>query len=168
MDSDHYQNYREEYEIVDGVATCVVNIYHPTAKYYLYASAVDGNGRAGEMVCVAQLAGLNTDYCTTIEEIIEEAKIDLSGTGTVDLVINISGQVDDRISLTVNTDSRSANAKKVWLIRFNGFVAGIEDEVMYAFSEYAETKKVKGSYKEAKVGYPLKYVVARFEAFLKQ
>ena len=157
MDSDHYQNYREEYEIVDGVATCVVNIYHPTAKYYLYASAVDGNGRAGEMVCVAQLAGLNTDYCTTIEEIIEEAKIDLSGTGTVDLVINISGQVDDRISLTVNTDSRSANAKKVWLIRFNGFVAGIEDEVKYAFSEYAETKKVKGSYKEAKVGYPLKY-----------
>ena len=157
MDSDHYQNYREEYEIVDGVATCVVNIYHPTANYYLYASAVDGNGHAGRMVCVATLAGLDTEYCTTIEEIIEEAKIDLSGTGTVDLVINISGQVDDRISLTVNTDSRSANAKKVWLIRFNGFVAGIEDEVKYAFSEYAETKKVKGSYKEAKVGYPLKY-----------
>ena len=157
LDAEEYQNYREEYVVVDGVATCVVNIYHPTAKYYLYASAVDGNGRAGEMVCVAQLAGLNTDYCTTIEEIIEEAKIDLSGTGTVDLVINISGQVDDRISLTVNTDNRSANAKKVWLIRFNGFVAGIEDEVKYAFSEYADTKKVKGSYKEGKVGYPLKY-----------
>ena len=157
MDSDHYQNYREEYEIVDGVATCVVNIYHPTANYYLYASAVDSEGKAGEMVCVAQMAGLETAYYTTIDVIEEEINIDLTGTGTVDLVVTITKQVDDRISLTVNTDTRSANAQKVWLVRYNGKIDTIEDEVKYAFSEYADTKKVKGSYKEAKVGYPLKY-----------
>jgi hypothetical protein len=73
------------------------------------------------------------------------------------MVITVTGKSDDRISLTVNTDTRSANAQKVWLIRFNGFVTDIEDNVKYAFSEYADTKKVLGSYKEAKVGYPLKY-----------
>ena len=157
MDANGYQNYREEYSIENGVATANVNIYHPGTNYYLYAVAVDTNGKAGEMVCVAQLAGLETEYCTTIEEIVEEANIDLSGTGTVDLVITISGQVDDRISLTVNTDTRSANAQKVWLIRFNGMISGIEENVKYAFSEYEEQNKVLGSYKEAKVGYPLKY-----------
>ena len=157
MDADGYQNYREEYTIVDGVATADVNIYHPGTNYYLYAVAVDNNGKAGEMVCVAQLAGRDTEYCTTIEEIAEEVNIDLTGTGTVDMVITVTGKSDDRISLTVNTDTRSANAQKVWLIRFNGFVTDIEDNVKYAFSEYADTKKVLGSYKEAKVGYPLKY-----------
>lgn len=157
LDAEEYQNYREEYVVVDGVATCVVNIYHPTAKYYLYASAVDSEGKAGEMVCVAQMAGLETAYYTTIDVIEEEINIDLTGTGTVDLVVTITKQVDDRISLTVNTDTRSANAQKVWLIRYNGKIDTIEDEVKYAFSEYADTKKVKGSYKEAKVGYPLKY-----------
>ncbi|MEE1147746.1 MAG: hypothetical protein UHN93_00680, partial [Alistipes sp.] len=131
--------------------------YHPTANYYLYASAVDSEGKAGEMVCVAQMAGLETAYYTTIDVIEEEINIDLTGTGTVDLVVNITGKNEERISLTVNTDNRSANAQKVWLVRYNGKIDTIEDEVKYAFSEYAETKKVKGSYKEAKVGYPLKY-----------
>jgi hypothetical protein len=103
------------------------------------------------------MAGLETTYYTTIDVIEEEINIDLTGTGTVDMVVSITDKKDDRISLTVNTDSRSANAAKVWLIRFNGVITSIEDEVKYAFSEYAETKKVKGSYKEAKVGYPLKY-----------
>jgi hypothetical protein len=43
------------------------------------------------------------------------------------------------------------------LIRFNGKINDIEAEVKQAFSEYADTKKIIGSYKEAKVGYPLKY-----------
>lgn len=157
MDANNYQNYREEYDIVDGVAIADVDIYHPASRYYLYAVAVDHDGKAGEMVCVAQMAGLETEYYTTIDVVEEEINIDLTGTGTVDLVVTITGKVDDRISLTVNTDTRSANAQKVWLIRFNGVVSQIEDEVKYAFSEYADTKKVKGSYKEAKVGYPLKY-----------
>jgi hypothetical protein len=157
MDANDYQNYREEYAIVDGVATAVVDIYHPASNYYLYAVAVDQEGKAGEMVCVAQMAGLETEYYTTIDVIEEEINIDLTGTGTVDLVVTITNKVDDRISLTVNNDTRSANAQKVWLIRFNGVVDQIEDEVKYAFSDYAETKKVKGSYKEGKVGYPLKY-----------
>ena len=157
MDASDYQNYREEYEIVDGVATAVVDIYHPGTNYYLYAVAVDQDGKAGEMVCVAQMAGLETEYYTTIEEVEEEINIDLNGTGTVDMVISITSKIEDRISLTVNTDTRSANAQKVWIIRFNGKITQIEDEVKYAFSEYADTKTVKGSYKEGKVGYPLKY-----------
>ena len=157
LNAEEYQNYREEYAVVDGVATAVVDIYHPASNYYLYASAVDSEGKAGEMVCVAQLAGLETTYYTTIDVIEEEINIDLTGTGTVDMVVTITNKVDDRISLTVNTDSRSANAQKVWLIRYNGKIDTIEDEVKYAFSEYADTKEVKGSYKEAKVGYPVKY-----------
>lgn len=157
MDANDYQNYREEYDIVDGVATAVVDIYHPASNYYLYAVAVDKEGKAGEIVCVAQMAGLETAYYTTIDVIEEEINVDLTGTGTVDLVVTIKKQVDDRINLTVNTDTRSANAQKVWLVRYNGKIDAIEDEVKYAFSEYAETKEVKGSYKEGKVGYPLKY-----------
>ena len=157
MDSDHYQNYREEYEIVDGVATCVVNIYHPTANYYLYASAVDGNGHAGRMVCVATLAGLDTEYYTTIEEVEPELGISFEGTATVDMVVTILDTVDDRISITLNTDSRSANAEKVWVIRFNGMIKDIDENVKYSLSEYADTNRLLGSYKEAKVGYPLKY-----------
>jgi hypothetical protein len=157
MDANNYQNYREEYDIVDGVAIADVNIYHPASRYYLYAVAVDHDGKAGEMVCVAQMAGLQTEYYTTIDVIEEELNIDLTGTGTVDMVVTITGKVDDRISLTVNTDTRSENAQKVWLIRYNGTISQIEENVKYAFSEYADTKRVLGSYKEAKVGYPLKY-----------
>lgn len=157
MDANTYQNYREEYDVVDGVATATVNIYHPGSNYYMYAVAVDKEGKAGEMVCVARMAGLDSDFYTTIEEIIEEINVDLTGTATVDLQITIKEQVDDRISLTVNTDTRSDNAVKVWLVRFNGKITEIEDNVRYSLSEYADTKRLLGSYKEAKVGYPLKY-----------
>jgi hypothetical protein len=64
--------------------------------------------------------------------------------------------VDDRISLTINTDTRSANAEKVWLIRFNGLISEIEENVKYAFADYPDGR-ILGSYKEAKVGYPCKY-----------
>jgi hypothetical protein len=157
LDADSFQNYREEYAVTDGAAMAKVDIYHPGDKYYLFASAVDKSGKAGEMVCVARMSGFDTDYYTAIEEIIEEVNIDLTGTGTVDMVVTVSNVVDDRISVTVNTDYRSANAEKVWLIRFNGKINDIEAEIKQAFSEYADTKKIIGSYKEAKVGYPLKY-----------
>ena len=157
MDANTYQNYREEYNVVDGAATATVNIYHPGSNYYMYAVAVDKEGKAGEMVCIARMAGLDSDFYTTIEEIIEEINVDLTGTATVDLQITIKEQVDDRISLTVNTDTRSDNAVKVWLVRFNGKINEIEDNVRYSLSEYADTKRLLGSYKEAKVGYPLKY-----------
>ena len=156
MDATEYQNYREEYALVDGVATAEVAIYHPGSKYYMYAVAVDGEGKAGEMVCVATLAGHTTDYYTTIEEIVEEYKHKFDGTGTVDMVVTITGQEDDRISLTVNTDTRSANADTVWVIRFNGFISEIEDNVKYTFEEWPE-ENMRGSYKEAIKGYPLKY-----------
>ena len=156
MDINEYQNYREEYDVVDGVATAEVSIYHPGGNYYMYAVAVDGEGKAGEMVCVATLAGHTTDYYTTIEEIVEEYKHKFDGTGTVDMVVTIKGQEDDRISLTVDTDTRSANADTVWVIRFNGFISEIEDNVKYTFEEWPE-ENMRGSYKEAIKGYPLKY-----------
>ena len=156
MDADAYQNYREEYELVDGVATATVDIYHPGSNYYLYAVAVDGEGKAGEIACVATLAGLDTEYYTTIEEIIDDGSLPLNGTGTVDLVVTITGKVDDRISITLNTDTRSANADKVWIIRFNGKIADIMNTVKEAFENYPDGE-ILGSYKEAKVGYPLKY-----------
>lgn len=157
LDANGYQNYREEFDVEEGEAVAKVNIYHPGDNYYLFASAVDTEGKAGEMVCVAQMAGYETEYYTTINEIVDEGNIDLSGTGTVDMVVTITGQVDDRISVTVNTDTRSANAEKVWLIRYNGTIDEIDAKVKHAFSEYADTKKILGSYKEAKVGYPIKY-----------
>ena len=158
MDADDYQNYREEYEIVDGVATCIVNIYHPAANYYLYASAVDANGRAGEMVCVTTLAGLETEYVTTIEEVIEEGSLSYKGTGDATLSVNVIEVVDDRISAELTATEFSDNVDKVWFIRFNGKTSEVESQVKEALSEYVEKNKVIGSYKIAKEDIAVKYV----------
>ena len=158
MDADDYQNYREEYEIVDGVATCVVNIYHPATNYYLYASAVDANGRAGEMVCVTTLAGLATEYYTTMEEVIEEGSLSYKGTGDATLSVNVIEVVDDRISAELTATEFSDNVDKVWFIRFNGKTSEVESQVKEALSEYVEKNKVIGSYKIAKEDIAVRYV----------
>ena len=158
MDADDYQNYREEYEIVDGVATCVVDIYHPAANYYLYASAVDANGRAGEMVCVATLAGLDTEYVTTIEEVIEEGSLSYKGTGDATLLVEVQEVVEDRISAVLTATAFSANVDKVWFIRFNGKINEVESQVKEALIEYAEKNKIIGSYKIAKEDIGVKYI----------
>ncbi len=158
MDADDYQNYREEYEIVDGVATCVVNIYHPATNYYLYASAIDANGRAGEMVCVTTLAGLATEYYTTMEEVIEEGSLSYKGTGDATLSVNVIEVVDDRISAELTATEFSDNVDKVWFIRFNGKTSEVESQVKEALSEYVEKNKVIGSYKIAKEDIAVRYV----------
>ena len=158
MDADDYQNYREEYDIVDGVATCVVNIYHPATNYYLYASAVDANGRAGEMVCVATLAGLDTEYVKTIEEVIEEGSLSYKGTGDATLMVEVQDVVDDRISAVITATNFSDNVDKVWFIRFNGKIDEVEAQVKEALIEYVEKNKIIGSYKIAKEDIGVKYV----------
>ena len=159
MDADDYQNYREEYDIVDGVATCVVNIYHPASNYYLYASAVDGNGRAGEMVCVATLAGLDTEYVTTIEEAIEEGSLSYKGSGDATLVVEIIDVVDDRISAHLTATQFSDNVDTVWFIRYNGTTAEVEAQVKASLMEYVEENgKIIGSYKIAKEDWAVKYI----------
>ena len=158
MDADDYQNYREEYEIVNGVATCVVNIYHPATNYYLYASAVDANGRAGEMVCVTTLAGLASEYYTTMEEVIEEGSLSYKGTGDATLSVNVIEVVDDRISAELTATQFSDNVDKVWFIRFNGKTSEVESQVKEALSEYVEKNKVIGSYKIAKEDIAVRYV----------
>ena len=158
MDADDYQNYREEYAVANGVATCVVNIYHPATNYYLYASAVDGNGRAGEMVCVATLAGLDTEYVTTIEEVIEEGSLSYNGTGDATLVVEVQEVIEDRISAVLTATAFSANVDKVWFIRFNGKINEVEAQVKEALIEYVEKNKIIGSYKIAKEDLGVKYI----------
>ncbi len=158
MDADDYQNYREEYSIENGVATCVVDIYHPAANYYLYASAVDANGRAGEMVCVTTLAGLETEYYTTMEEVIEEGSLSYKGTGDATLKVNVIEVVDDRISAELTATQFSSNVDKVWFIRFNGKMSEVEAQVKEALIEYVEKNKIIGSYKIAKEDIAVKYI----------
>ena len=158
MDADDYQNYREEYAVANSVATCVVSIYHPATNYYLYASAVDGNGRAGEMVCVATLAGLDTEYVKTIEEVIEEGSLSYKGTGDATLLVEVQDVVEDRISAVLTATNFSANVDKVWFIRFNGKINEVEAQVKESLMEYNETKKIIGSYKIAKEDIGVKYV----------
>lgn len=157
MDADEYQNYREEYDVVDGVATAEINIYHPGTNYYIYASAVDASGRAGEMVCVAQLAGLETEYYTTMEEVItDEGNSDFNGTGTATLNVEIIDTVDDRISAKLTATNFSSNVDKVWLFRFNGMISEIEDVIKENLSEYPN--RIYGSYKIAKEGIAINYI----------
>ena len=158
MDADGYQNYREEYDIVDGVAICDVNIYHPAANYYLYASAVDTEGRAGAIVCVAQMAGYETEYYTTIEEVVEDGGMDYTGTGSATLNVEVIDTVDERVHANVTVSNFSANVESVWLIRFNGLIADIEEQVKYSFSEYLEEEKILGSYKTALEDWTIQYV----------
>lgn len=159
MDSNEYQNYREEYEVVDGVATAVVEIAHPGANYYIYASAVDADGHAGTIVCVAQLAGLDTEFYTTIEEIIEEGGMDYNGTGSATLSVVVTGVVDDRISVNVTASNFSDNVDSVWIIRYEGMIEEYVAQVKEAFSEYLEEDgKIIGSYKYASEDFVLSYV----------
>ena len=159
MDADSYQNYREEYDVVDGVATCEVNIYHPAANYYIYASAVDTNGRAGEMVCVATLAGLDTEYVTTIEEIVDEGSMNYNGTGEATLVVEVIDiSEEERISAYLTATNFSDNVETVWFIRYNGLIEEVEEQVKSSLAEYNEEGKIIGSYKVALEDWQVSYV----------
>jgi hypothetical protein len=158
MDSNNYQNYREEYDVVDGKVTAEINIYHPGTNYYIYASAVDAEGYAGAIVCVAQLAGLDTEYYTTIEEIIDEGGMDYTGTGSATLTVEVIDTIDERVNAILTASNYSDNVDTVWFLRFNGKISEIEDQVKEAFAEYLESESIIGSYKIAKQGIGIKYV----------
>lgn len=159
MDADTYQNYREEYALENGVATATIDIYHPGDNYYIYASAVDTEGLAGEMVCVAQLAGFDTEYYTTMEEIIDDGTLSFAGTGTATLTASDISEVDERVNVTLTATEFSSNVDKVWFMRLASCkTEEIESRVKANLEEYAETGKVKGSYKIVKEGWAYKYV----------
>ena len=159
MDADGYQNYREEYAVVDGIATAVINIYHPGDNYYIYASAVDSTGRAGEMVCVARMAGYDTDYYTTIEETVDDGTLSYEGTGTATLTASDESEADERVSVTLTATNFSSNVDKVWFMRLASCkISEIESRVKSNLEEYTETGKVKGSVKIVKEGWAYKYV----------
>lgn len=148
LDADDYQNYREEYEIVDGVATASIDIYHPGDNYYIYASAVDASGHAGEMVCVARMAGYDTDYYTTMEEVVAEGSLSYYGTGEATMNVEVISRKGDTINVILKATDFSDNVSNVWFMRFgNCLISGIESSVKQSLAEYATSGKVKGSYK---------------------
>lgn len=159
MDADGYQNYREEYAIVDGVATAQIDIYHPGDNYYIYASAVDSTGHAGPIVCVSRMAGYDTDYYTTIEEVVEEGALSYYGTGTAVLTASEISEVEERVSVTLTATEFSSNVATVWFMRLSScMIDDIESRVKANLAEYAETGKVKGSVKSVTEGEAYKYV----------
>lgn len=155
LDADTYQNYREEYEVVDGIATANIAIYHPGDNYYIYASAVDAEGLAGEMVCVSRLSGLDSDYYTTIEEIVDEGNLSYNGTGSATLTAQITGQEGTRQSVTLVATEFSSNVDKVWFFRISDTVENIEDRIK---SNLAEYPTIYGSYKSVREGWSYKYI----------
>ncbi|MBO7314855.1 MAG: hypothetical protein J6U49_04225 [Alistipes sp.] len=171
LDAKGYQNYREEYAVVDGVTTANISIYHPGDRYYLYASAVDNEGNAGAMVCVARLAGFDTDYYTTIEEIIDEGNLSYDGTGSATMSVEVLSDNDDRISVALKATNFSSNVAKVWFFRVSGLKSNIESLVKSNLVEYPE--RVLGSYKEVIEGNEYRYEDSgsafnpKFESLLK-
>lgn len=159
MDADGYQNYREEYAIVDGVATAQIDIYHPGDNYYIYASALDSTGHAGPIVCVSRMAGYDTDYYTTIEEIVEEGALSYYGTGTAVLTASEISEADERVSVTLTATEFSSNVDTVWFMRLSScMIDDIESRIKANLAEYAETGKVLGSVKSVTEGVAYKYV----------
>lgn len=154
LDAEDYQNYREEFEVKDGVASAMVEIYHPGDNYYIYASAVDSDGKAGEMVCVATLSGLDTEYYTTMVEEVNQFVFD--GTATVDMTVSVISETEDQISVSINTDKRSTNADKVYLIRLgDDKVSNINNRLQTTFAEYPN--RIIGAYKIGEVGTEVRY-----------
>lgn len=159
MDADGYQNYREEYAIVDGVATAQIDIYHPGDNYYIYASALDSTGHAGPIVCVSRMAGYDTDYYTTIEEVVEEGALSYYGTGTAVLTASEISEANERVSVTLTATEFSSNVDTVWFMRLSScMIDDIESRVKANLAEYAETGKVLGSVKSVTEGEAYKYV----------
>ena len=154
MDSNEYQNYREEYEVVNCIATATIDIYHPGDNYYIYASAVDSNGHAGEMACVAMLAGLDTEYYTTLAVPIDDGSI-FNGTATVKMQVSDISLVDDRESVTIRLTNASSNLKSVWLYRVNNTTSMVRQTLENDLGEYPDA--MYGSYKEAAIDTDYRY-----------
>ena len=160
MGATEYQNYREEFDVTDQRAVCTVNIYHPGDNYYIYAVAVDAEGEAGKMVCVAQLAGYDTEYYTTIEEQIVTNKFSLDGTGEVVMTVTETENAIDNVNATISVTANSDNVAKIWLLRCgDNFVSDIESKVKAAFAD--DPMSPKGSVKlvEEGVEYAFDYML---------
>ena len=157
LDANDYQNYREEYTLENGVVTANVSIYHPGDNYYLYASAVDSEGRAGEMVCVAMLAGYETEYVTTIQEIADDDNGLFRGTATVKMSVSDISVNEEGVSenVTIRLSEPSSNLKKVWLFRVATTLDDVKEQIVSNFSEYPA--KIYGSYKEAAIDTDFRY-----------
>ena len=149
MDSDEYQNYREEYEVSSsGYAFVDIAISHPGADYYIYAVALDKEGKAGPMVNVAQLAGGSKEYYTTVSEVEEKEetggdsgnKFDkfFVGTGVVEIATEVIDDSDSNaISVKFTLVSKSDNVKGVWLHRINeAKTSTVKGEVYNDFMYY--------------------------------
>lgn len=150
MGSSEYQNYREEYAYEGEPLTVSVDIYHPGDNYYLYAVAVDEDDKAGEIATVAMLAGYDTEYYSTIEEIVEEGTISFNGSGEVKLTADITVNTADQVDANITVEYLTSNINKVWLYRINeGLVDNIESTIKSAFANYPT---ITGAKQEVKDG----------------
>lgn len=159
MAAEEYQNYREEYSVANGMSLANIEITHPGANYYIYAVAIDKDGKAGAMVNVAQLAGGTEEYYTTATEIEEKEDDDSGddsgegggntgniydkffvGTGSVEIAAEVVDDTDpDAISVKFTLVSKSDNVKGVWLHRINeGKTKDVKEQVLNDFAGYGK------------------------------
>ena len=166
MNSSEYQNYREEYIYNGGTVTLTIEIYHPGTPYYIYAVAVDSEGQAGELVNVARLAGLNTDYYTPIDEMAKPKVVGTDCPGSFDMVVNTISEDSEQISVAITLTNPTDNISKAWLVRLNACkMADIEDEINLVFESYFDFKMISGSYKDVKFGTEYKYENYNLDSF---
>ncbi len=160
MDSSEYQNYREEYTVSRGTSYAAIDIYHPGADYYIYAVAIDKEGKAGPMVNIAQLAGGTNEYYTTASEIAEEEPEEpenpedpgdsdpyakyFTGTGTVEIGYEVTTDSEEELAVKFTLVSKSENVAGVWLHRIEpGHTTDIKKKVLEDFKEYPD--KISGT-----------------------
>ena len=104
------------------------------------------------------MAGFDTEFYTTAEEIIDLGGMDYSGTGSATLDVEVIETVDDRVNVVLTARDFSDNVDTVWFIRYNGLVADLEQQVYSAFVEYLEEGNIIGSYKIAKENVGIEYI----------
>lgn len=166
MNSSDYQNYREEYIYNGRPTTLTIEIYHPGTPYYIYAVAVDSDGQAGELVNVARLAGLNTDYYTTIEEIAKTNVVGKECPGSFDMIVTTISEDAEQISVSIKLTNPTDNISKAWLVRLNGCKKDdIENAINEAFEYYFDFKMISGSYKSVQFDKEYKYENYNLDSF---
>lgn len=166
MSAEGHQNYREEYVYNGTPLDITVDIYHPDTNYYLYAVAVDAEGRVGDVVNVARLAGLSTDYYKTIKEV---EKHDIVGTacpGGFDMVVETISEDSENISVTIMLTNQTDNIERVWLCRLNEcLIDDVVSKINENFEDYPEYKMVKGSKKIAQFDTVYRYEDTGLDTF---
>jgi hypothetical protein len=105
------------------------------------------------------MAGYETDYYTTMAEIIDDGELSFNGTGSATLTASDISVADERVSVTLTATNFSSNVDKVWFMRLASCkIDQIESGVKENLEDYAQSGKVYGAYKIVKEGWAYKYI----------